>query len=1085
MQTTQRTKMDFSPSPDSDTSGYYRNRCRRDERDRGNRGRSKERYRNNSRYSRSRSRSYSRERYSYPRQRSNERDSYRDVNNEPDGGEGYDDGGWDSRDRYRGRSRERDRDRRSRDRDRYRDRRDRDKGGGRRGGYSPSSMDDGDNFDSENEFCYQQKPNNNIIIRGLAPQVTEADINSDLIQCGLQALHVRLIRKRKTGESRGFAFVEFRTEEEATRWICYKQGVLVFNGHHAVMQYTFSMPSKFQTDWYCAKCYAFNFKRRENCFKCHASREDSEIGGDGSDEMSNILTKKIMLRNLDVLTNEESVLGVMQKKLPADLVPKIGKVVICRDPLTSISRGMCYLHFDNLVDSMNTHNALKELDPPLRIDNREVIISYCMDTENRNLMKPQQQQQQQQQQPHQHQQQQQSHPMAGGREGHRQGNGNQSQGHGASGGSGNGGHGGNYHGNGGRDSNYERTSYGNHHHSHGMNKNAGGGGGGGGRGGNYQDTTAITSAVGSASTNSSSSAGAAGLLPDNYTLADVPRLAEYSASMYASNAAEHEHYLRYYTEYYTTQLTSGTSGKATGGHSAAGGGASRGSSGLGETANSGAAVAQSAIARKQQAGGGSGSGKTEKSDVYGPAIGPSPAPVQSGPQLPVPNGMDGRKYPTPDTSLYQYDETSGFYYDPTTGLYYDANSQYYYNNETSSYLYWDPDNQTYVAAPASSGATAGTAGAPVHTAEGAVQPNPPDSATERAEKTKSKDQAPPQDKVKVAKKIVKDMEKWAKQLNQKKDYSVLQPPARVEEATLYSSLGPSKPLPEPLATVSVSAGYGGGVGGGGGYADVGFSLLEKKERAGGAVLAGSGGGGSGAGSSYSAASAGGKSQLASAASDSDNDYGDDGAAERELVDFERLTCLLCKRAFQSQEILTKHLKMSSLHKENLAKLNANFRASGGGGGGAGARGGGGSSDGGSGGPYNGLQYRDRAKERRAKYGEDEAPPVNRSKERFQREIEKQTHSQSAYPQGTASAVPIGQNNIGNKLLQKMGWSEGQGLGRANQGRTNIIEAEQRVANVGLGIKANAAAQYGRTTDDYKTYIKKMMKSRYEQVDVKD
>uniref|UniRef100_A0A182NTB3 RNA-binding protein 5 n=1 Tax=Anopheles dirus TaxID=7168 RepID=A0A182NTB3_9DIPT len=1070
--------MDFSPSPDSDTSGYYRNRCRRDERDRGNRGRSKERYRNNSRYSRSRSRSYSRERYSHPRQRSNERDSYRDVNNEHEGagggggggGGGYDDGGWDSRDRYRGRSRERDRDRRSRERDRYRDRRDRDKGGGRRGGYSPSSMDDGDNFDSENEFGYQQKPNNNIIIRGLAPQVTEADINSDLIQCGLQALHVRLIRKRKTGESRGFAFVEFRTEEEATRWICYKQGVLVFNGHHAVMQYTFSMPSKFQTDWYCAKCYAFNFKRRENCFKCHASREDSEIGGDGSDEMSNILTKKIMLRNLDVLTNEESVLGEMQKKLPAELVPKIGKVVICRDPLTSISRGMCYLHFENLVDSMNTHNALKELDPPLRIDNREVIVSYCMDTENRNLMKPQH---------HQQHQQQQSHQAGGGREGHRQGNGNMNQGHGAGSG-GNGGNAGNYQGNGGRD-NFDRNSYGNHHHSHGMHKNSGGGG----RGGNYQDITAPPPAAGSSSTNSSST-GAGGVLPDNYSLADVPRLAEYSASMYASNAAEHEHYLRYYTEYYTNQLTSGTGGQAAGGHAAGGGARSRGgASGLGETANSGAAVAQSAIARKQQAGGGggSGSGKTEKADVYGPVMGPSTAPVQSGPQLPVPNGLDGRKYPTPDTSLYQYDETSGFYYDPTTGLYYDANSQYYYNNETSSYLYWDPDNQTYVAAPASTTATA-SAAAPSQIPEGTAPVNhPPDNATEKAEKPKSKEQAPPQDKVKVAKKIVKDMEKWAKQLNQKKDYSVLQPPARVEEATLYSSLGPSKPLPEPLTTVSASAAYGSGGaggGGGGGYADVGFSLLEKKERAGASMV--TGGSGSGAGSSYAAAGTSGKSQVASAASDSDNEYADDGPADRDLVDFERLTCLLCKRAFQSQEILTKHLKMSSLHKENLAKLNASFRASGGG---QGARGGGGSSDGGSGGPYNGLQYRDRAKERRAKYGEDEAPPVNRSKERFQREIEKQTHTQSSYPQGTASAVPIGQNNIGNKLLQKMGWSEGQGLGRANQGRTNIIEAEQRVANVGLGIKANAAAQYGRTTDDYKTYIKKMMKSRYEQVDVKD
>uniref|UniRef100_A0A8W7P1Y3 Rna-binding protein 5 n=1 Tax=Anopheles coluzzii TaxID=1518534 RepID=A0A8W7P1Y3_ANOCL len=880
-------EMDFSPSPDSDTSGYYRNRCRRDERDRGNRGRSKERYRNAGRYSRSRSRSYSRERYSYPRQRSNEREAYRDVNEQP----GYDEGGWDSRDRYRGRSRERDRDRRSRERDRYRDRRDRDRSGGRRGGYSPSSMDDGENFDSENEFFYQQKPNNNIIIRGLAPQVTEADINSDLIQCGLQALH----------------------------------GVLVFNGQHAIMQYTFSMPSKFQTDWYCAKCYAFNFKRRENCFKCHASREDSEIGGDGSDEMSNILTKKIMLRNLDVLTNEESVLGVMQKKLPPELVPKIGKVVICRDPLTSISRGMCYLHFDNLVDSMNTHNALKELDPPLRIDNREVIVSYCMDTENRNLMKPQQQSAQHQQ----HQ----------GREGnHRQGAGNQ-----------------------------------NHHHHHQGGDGRNGNGGGGGGNGNFQ------------SGNNSGYRGDGG--GNGYDRS-------------SSNSYGHHH-------------------NSHGMHK--------------------------------------GSGRA-----------------------------------TPDTSLYQYDETSGFYYDPTTGLYYDANSQYYYNSETSSYLYWDPEKQTYVAAPASSGAASGGGTSlPASGSENSTTQQQQQHATlaesaERMEKSKAKEQAPPQDKVKVAKKIVKDMEKWAKQLNQKKDYSVIQPPARIEEATLYSSLGPSKPLPEPL----------GGLGSGG-YADVGFSLLEKKERAGAGAGSSMMGGTATTNSSstYPAASGGGVTKSITSAtsayggSDSDNDYGDggDGSAERELVDFDRLTCLLCKRAFQSQEILMKHVKMSSLHKENLQKLNANFRAAGGGSRGAGGGGGGGgSSDGGSGGPYSGLQYRDRAKERRAKYGEDEAPPVNRSKERFQREIEKQTQSQSgAYPQGTASAVPIGQNNIGNKLLQKMGWSEGQGLGRANQGRVNIIEAEARVANVGLGIKASAAAQFGRTTDDYKTYIKKMMKSRYEQVDVKD
>ena len=31
------------------------------------------------------------------------------------------------------------------------------------------------------------------------------------------------------------------------------------------------------------------------------------------------------------------------------------------------------------------------------------------------------------------------------------------------------------------------------------------------------------------------------------------------------------------------------------------------------------------------------------------------------------------------------------------------------------------------------------------------------------------------------------------------------------------------------------------------------------------------------------------------------------------------------------------------------------------------------------------------------------------------------------------------SNIGSKMLQKMGWKEGLGLGKTNQGRTEIIE----------------------------------------------
>lgn len=39
-----------------------------------------------------------------------------------------------------------------------------------------------------------------------------------------------------------------------------------------------------------------------------------------------------------------------------------------------------------------------------------------------------------------------------------------------------------------------------------------------------------------------------------YTLADVPQLAEQAASMYAQTPAEKESYLKYYTEYYTSQI---------------------------------------------------------------------------------------------------------------------------------------------------------------------------------------------------------------------------------------------------------------------------------------------------------------------------------------------------------------------------------------------------------------------------------------------------------------------------------------------------------------------------------------------------
>lgn len=218
---------------------------------------------------------------------------------------------------------------------------------------------------------------------------------------------------------------------------------------------------------------------------------------------------EIMLRNLDALTNEEGVLTSMQEVIPT-LVSKIAKILICRDPLTSTSRGICYLMFDNLVDSMNTHNALKSLQPPLTIDNREVIITYCVDSENRQM--------------------------------------------------------------GSKQNNIHSS-----HHD-----------------------------------------GAQKQQSNQYTLADVPGLAEYSASVYAKSPAEHDYYYKYYTDYYTEQINNGQFNSIPNMNQ------------MGETANSGAAVALSAIQRKQQ--------KQKLNAMKTFAQAPSIALDQ------IPNGQDNKKY---------------------------------------------------------------------------------------------------------------------------------------------------------------------------------------------------------------------------------------------------------------------------------------------------------------------------------------------------------------------------------------------------------------------------------------------------------
>lgn len=120
------------------------------------------------------------------------------------------------------------------------------------------------------------------------------------------------------------------------------------------------------------QCGAHNFKRRETCFKCAASRAESEEGGEGSDEISPHPTNTLLLRGLDVLTTEDAVLQSMQSLSQQH---PIRSIRVGRDSLTNTSRGVCYLEMANVVDAMYLHTALAK--KGLEVEGRKVEIGYC------------------------------------------------------------------------------------------------------------------------------------------------------------------------------------------------------------------------------------------------------------------------------------------------------------------------------------------------------------------------------------------------------------------------------------------------------------------------------------------------------------------------------------------------------------------------------------------------------------------------------------------------------------------------------------------------------------------------------------
>ncbi|XP_037100562.1 RNA-binding protein 10 isoform X1 [Syngnathus acus] len=256
------------------------------------------------------------------------------------------------------------------------------------------------------DLDYNQRPSNIVMLRMLPPNATANEIWATLQEQGIQPKEVRLMRNKSSGQSRGFAFVEFNLIQEATRWMETNQGMLLILGHRVSMHYSNPKP-RANEDWLCNKCGVQNFKRRERCFKCTAPKSEAELklpqmhkdstlglqkeGAQGLlplpapfhsvsaahsaqvAQQADLANDTLILRNLGPHTTVEAILS----SLASFATLSSSNVRLIKDKHTNLNRGFAFLQLSTIVEASQLLQILQALKQPLSIDGKVIVVEFA------------------------------------------------------------------------------------------------------------------------------------------------------------------------------------------------------------------------------------------------------------------------------------------------------------------------------------------------------------------------------------------------------------------------------------------------------------------------------------------------------------------------------------------------------------------------------------------------------------------------------------------------------------------------------------------------------------------------------------
>ncbi|KAK6133798.1 hypothetical protein DH2020_032509 [Rehmannia glutinosa] len=238
-----------------------------------------------------------------------------------------------------------------------------------------------DREDRRQHDHYSVAPSATVVVKGLSQKTTEEDLYQILAEWG-PLRHVRVIKERNSGISRGFAFIDFPSVDSAQAMMdrLGHEGLLVdgrklffeysskptgaangslgmdsasrsgHGGHRSIM-----MPS----DWMCTICGCVNFARRTSCFQCNEPKTEDAPAADMASSNPTPTGKRgdagpthvLVVRGLDENADEEMLRYEFSKHAP------IKDLRLVRDKFTHVSRGFAFVHFYSVEDATKALEA--------------------------------------------------------------------------------------------------------------------------------------------------------------------------------------------------------------------------------------------------------------------------------------------------------------------------------------------------------------------------------------------------------------------------------------------------------------------------------------------------------------------------------------------------------------------------------------------------------------------------------------------------------------------------------------------------------------------------------------------------------